>query len=394
MRAALNVVLCLTLGATHGAAQEAGGADAHDHFYNLEYEQALAEFTTQAEKHPESMGVWNHIAQCILYRAMYRDGALESGVVSGGNSIFRRSRVKISAEDDKRFTEAVVRVTQLAQANLKKDPKDKDALYALGVAYGIRANYAFIVNKAWLEALRDATMARRTHNKIVEMDPNFVDARLIQGVHDYVIGSLPFTYRVLGFLAGFHGDRPAGIQALENVAKNGTRSNIDAEVLLIAIYRREKRSKDAIPLLAELIRRFPRNHLFRFEMVEMYEDIGSKDQALAEIAEIQRLKSDGALGFQDVRAEKIDYVAGNVLFRCNDLDGALAHMKRVTVKAHDLDSNTGLMAWMRLGQIYDLRGERAQAVAAYKEVIASAPQSEIAKESRGYISTPFRRKTS
>ena len=377
MWAVLVVMLCLTLGAALSAGQDSGAATAHDHFYNLEYDQALAEFTTQALQHPEAMGAWNHIAQCILYRAMYRDGALESGLVSGGNSIFRRSKVKIGLEDDKRFTEAVARTEQLAQARLKLDPKDKDALYAFGVAYGIRANFAFLVKKAWLEALRDATIARKAHNKITEMDANFVDARLIQGVHDYVIGSLPLTYRFLGFLAGFRGDRPAGIHALETVARSGTRSNIDAEVLLIAIYRREKRSKDAIPLLAELIRRFPRNHLFRFEMVEMYEDIGSKDQAMAEIAEIERLKATGAPGFKDVRDEKIDYIAGNVLFRCDDLDGALAHMKKVMAKARDLDSNTELMAWMRLGQIHDLRGERAQAVAAYKEVIASAPQSEI-----------------
>ena len=394
MRAALIAVLSLTLGAADLAAQDAGVAAAYDHFYNLEYDQALAGFVTQSQQHPEAMGAWNHIAQCTLYRAMYQDGALESGLVSGGNSIFRRAKVKISPEDEKRFEEAVDRAAQLAQARLKEDPKDKEALYALGVTYGIRANFAFLVKKAWLEALRDATMARKTHNKITEMDPNFVDARLIQGVHDYVIGSLPLTYRVLGFLAGFRGDRPAGIRAVENVAKNGIRSDIDADVLLIAIYRREKRSQDAIPMLAELVRRFPRNHLFRFEMVQMYEDIGSKDQALAQIAEIQRLKAGGAPGFKDVRDEKIDYIAGNVLFRCNDLDGALAHMKKVTVKAHDLDSNTGLMAWMRLGQIYDLRGERAQAVAAYKEVIALAPQSEIAKESRGYMSTPYRRKAS
>jgi tetratricopeptide (TPR) repeat protein len=393
MRAALVTVLCLELGRAGPAAPDPIVASAYDHFYNLEYDQALAGFTSQAQQQPDSMGAWNHIAQCILYRAMYQDGALESGLVSGGNSIFRRSKVKISPEDEARFQDAVDRATQLAQAKLKENPKDKEALYALGVAYGIRANFAFLLSKTWLEALRNATIARKTHNKIAEMDPSFVDARLIQGVHDYVIGSLPLTYRVLGFLAGFRGDRQAGIRALEDVAKNGIRSDIDAEVLLIAIYRREKRSQEAIPLLVVLIRRFPRNHLFRFEMVQMYEDTGNKEQAMAQISEIARLKESGAPGFKDLRNEKIDYVAGNALFQCNDLDGALARMKRVTGRAHDLDANTNLMAWMRLGQIYDLRGEHAQAVAAYKEAIASAPQSEIAKQSRAYISNPYRRKT-
>jgi hypothetical protein len=48
---------------------------------------------------------------------------------------------------------------------------------------------------------------------------------------------------------------------------------------------------------------------------------------------------------------------------------------------------------MRLGQIHDLRGERGQALAAYKEAIDSAPQSDLAKESRGYITSPYHRKS-
>ena len=55
----------------------------------------------------------------------------------------------------------------------------------------------------------------------------------------------------------------------------------DAKVLLAAIYRREKKSEQALPLLNELIERFPRNFLFRLETVQMYSDLGQKEPALA-----------------------------------------------------------------------------------------------------------------
>ena len=45
------------------------------------------------------------------------------------------------------------------------------ALYTLGVAYGLRANYNFLVRKAWMDSLRDATTARKLHNRVTELIP-------------------------------------------------------------------------------------------------------------------------------------------------------------------------------------------------------------------------------
>jgi tetratricopeptide (TPR) repeat protein len=241
--------------------------------------------------------------------------------------------------------------------------------------------------------LRDATSARKIHARLIAIEPANMDAHLVQGIHDYVVGSLSWRYRVLGLLAGFRGDKEAGIQTLQSVAANGRQNNIDAKIILTAIYRREKRSQDAIPLLDDLIARFPRNPLLRFELAQVYTDVGQKEKALAEIAAIRERKQSGAPGFQQITEEKIQYVTGNLLFQQSDLDGALEHMKKATSNSSALDVNTRVLSWMRLGQIHDLRGERGQALAAYKEAIDSAPQSDLAKESRGYITSPYHRKS-
>ena len=67
-------------------------------------------------------------------------------------------------------------------------------------------------------------------------------------------------------------------------------------------------------------------------------------------------------------------------------------MRKAAEAAEDLDLNTGVLAWMRLGQIYDLKGQRELALEAYRQAIAFAPDSDAARESRGYISSPYRRK--
>ena len=45
---------------------------------------------------------------------------------------------------------------------------------------------------------------------------------------------------------------------------------------------------------------------------------------------------------------------------------------------------------MRLGQVYDLTNRRTLAMEAYRKAIAFAPQAEAAKESRRYLSAPYR----
>ena len=64
-------------------AQEAMVAEGFDHFYNLEYDQAIADFETAIARNPASPDLHNHLAQTIVFREMYRNGALESELVSG-----------------------------------------------------------------------------------------------------------------------------------------------------------------------------------------------------------------------------------------------------------------------------------------------------------------------
>ena len=45
---------------------------------------------------------------------------------------------------------------------------------------------------------------------------------------------------MLGFIAGYHGDRERGIQTLRLVAEKGSINRSDAAVVLCAILRRER----------------------------------------------------------------------------------------------------------------------------------------------------------
>jgi tetratricopeptide (TPR) repeat protein len=365
--------------------------EGYAHFYNLEFDQAIAVFEQGIAQYPGLPDLHNHLAQTLIFREMLRDGSLESELVSGNNSFLRRPKLNASPETEKRILDEIAKAMALTDARLKQNPKDTAALYASGIAYGLRSNYFWVVKKAWRDSLRDATSARKLHNRISELEPNNVDARLVQGLHDYIVGSLPLAYKMLGFMIGIHGDKEKGIRTVQDVAKNGKLNRVDAELFLCALYRRENQSKLAVPLVQDLIRRYPRNYLLRMELGQMYSQSGDGVRGLQALEEVAQLKTSHAPGFDRVPWEKIYYQEGSIQFWYNDLDRSLENMKKVASAGDEVDLNTGVLARLRMGQIYDMKHRRAEAIEAYKTAIAYAPQADAAQESRKYLDTPYRR---
>lgn len=386
----LHLGLALVL-AGKSFAHEAPLSLGFETFYNNDYDGALAFFEKEVKLHPDDPDQYNHLAQTILYRELFRNGSLESQLVTGNNAFLRRPKVEISAENRQRFADSINTSLSLCDARLRKNDRDGKALYLLGVAHGLRSTYSFLVEKAWTEALREAAAARRAQERVIELDPGAIDARLTLGVYQYVVASLPFYLRAVGFFNGFHGDRIGGLRQLEIVARDGISNRYDAKILLAVLYRREHEPGKAIPLLQELAQRFPGNYLFMFEQVQMYSDLGDKGSAIRVLDHIEALQRDGAPGYNTLPPEKIAYVAGNLHFWYRDYDLALASLEQASTHTELLDLNSAVMTWLRLGQVYDLRNDRANAMTAYREAVQTAPNSEVAAEAKRYLSAPYRR---
>jgi len=362
-----------------------------DHFYNLEFPEAIACFEQAIAKDPASPDLHNHLAQTLVFQEMFRNGALESELVSGTNSFLRRPKFEPSPATERRFLSEIDRAMSLSQASLNTNPNDPAALYSLGISYGLRSNYYWVVKKSWRDSLRDATTARRLHNHLSEIEPHNVDARLVQGLHDYIVGSLAWHYRMLGFLVGIRGDKEKGIRIVQDVAQNGKLDRLDAEVFLCALYRRENQASRAIPLVQDLIARFPRNFLLRLELSQMYSQSGDGVRGLAAAEEIARLKTAHAPGYDRVPWERIYFQEGTIQFWYRDFDRALENLKKVVAAPQNVDLNTGASAWLRIGQIDDLTRHRAEALQAYRKTIDYAPQADAAQEARKYLSDPYHR---
>ncbi len=284
-----------------------------DHFYNLEYDQALAGFEADARKAPESADARNHIAQTILFREMFRAGMLQSQMLASDNSFLKMPKIAMSAANCEQFTDAIEHAMELARSRLNGNPNDAAALYSLGVSYGLRGNYNFVVRKAYLDALRDMGSARKFHNQATRIDPSMLDAQLTQGVYEYVVGSLSFGWRMLAMVGGVQGNRARGIAILNRVASEGNTNRIDATIFLAAIYRREHRLRDAICVLKPLIPLLPRNYLLRLELAQMYGDVADYGAAVDVLDELERLRRAHASGYEMLSGDLLRQVRERIL---------------------------------------------------------------------------------
>ncbi len=362
-----------------------------DHFYNLEYSQAIQDFEKAIAEAPQAPENYICLAQAILYQQLYRLGVLESELLTGNNYFIRTEKLQPAPAADARFESALSKVIEIARKRLAAKPDDEEALYALGSAYALRTNYHFAVEKAWRAAVSDASLAKKYHGRVLELDPRNYDAMLIQGVYDYAMGSLPWHARLLSFLIGKSGDKQRGIRTIERVAQKGKSNRVDAEMMLAIIYRREKQPAEAIRVLDPLIHAFPRNYLLRLEKAHMYSDLGKKDEALAILREVEAMALSAKPEYAGIPLEKVYYAVGDVQFWYDDLPQALENMRRVTASGN-LDLHTGVLAWMRQGQVLDLLGRRAEAMEAYRRAIRFAPQTAAAQESKHYLASPYTRK--
>jgi tetratricopeptide (TPR) repeat protein len=366
-------------------------------FYNLDYTDAVGNFEKALALDSSNPELHNHLAQALLYGELYRDGALDSQLVTGNNSFVRRARMEPPAGLEKKFFGEIDAALRECQRQLAANPRDTRLLHAMAVAYGLRANWGFLVRKTWMASLSDSSKAHKYDMQVTAIDPSNYDARLVQGIYDYIVGSLPWSMRALGFVAGFHGDKARGIATIEEVAHKGKDNRIDAEIILCALYRREGEAQRAIPMVKSLIEEFPRNYLMRLELAQMEAAAGRRKDALDTLERVALMKQQNAPGYSRIPEEKIDYETGNLQFWFNDLDNALRNLQKATAtpdKLKELDLNTGVLALMRQGQIYDLRLRHDLAVKAYQQAIHLAPEAEAAREAEHYMRNPYRRPSS
>jgi len=339
-----------------------------DHFYNLEYEQSLANFRRALELAPENPIFLNFIANAYLFQELYRTGQLDAQLYSESNPFLRSEKPGLDPNAMQTVNNLVARTKEICQQRLRQNGQDKTALYALGIAYGIEANYEFTVYKHWYAAIKAANKAKDYHSQLKKLDPDYHDANLVLGVYEYAVGSIPAAVKWLAFLVGYRGSKARGIELLHAAVRRGKLVTTDAAVLLAVIYNREKKYEYVRQLLHTLSTYYPRNHLLRLEIARTYLNEGNEAAALAEYRSIAAQVEANAPGYERVPRDRLYYQMGSLHQRQGDYEKALAAFEHITSGT----SANGLLAaysHLRKAEIYLAQNRLDKAREEYKRVL-------------------------
>jgi tetratricopeptide (TPR) repeat protein len=348
--------------------------------FNLDYDVARQRFKEMARLYPDDPTGPEMLATTLWLETLNQARRLQSAIYST-QSFYAGAEDKPDPSVVRDFRDLTRQATQLATARLQRNPRDPQILYVLGAIESLRAAFAATVERRFMAALRSGADSIDTQREVIKLDANFHDAELTIGMYDYIVGTLPLPIKMLASIAGVHGSKKRGIQTLERVAKEGQWARDDARVLLIAIYKKEKRFPGALALSRELHEKYPRNYLFSLETADSLASQAAIERQASRATEAAAMESEALSAFETMLHERsatgaapraLDLIHvryGEALLGMGQAERAAREfLAATTVK--DADAGTVSRAHLRAAQAFDLAGKRTQALAEYRVVLS------------------------
>jgi tetratricopeptide (TPR) repeat protein len=355
------------------------------HLYNLEYDKAIADFERSAKLYPEDPFAVNHLLQAVLLKELYRLNALDTTLYAQ-DGFLAGSPLPADPKVRERIFKLADSAAKLADRRLHENPDDVDALYARGVARGLRLSYSAIVEKSFFPSLRGAVASRTDHERVLALDPDYVDAKLVIGIHNFVIGSMPFPARLFAGMAGISGNKKRGIALLYEVGNAKCESSADARTALALFLRREGKYEEALEVMRSLVAQYPRNFIYALEEANLLKDGGNAKGAAQVYARVLQYARQGI--YADPHLDRITFGLAESLRGMGDSHSALDNYE-ATLRSKTTPLDVRQRALLGAAQMLDVTGHRELALLRYQDAIDAAPETSTASIARRYLDRPF-----
>ncbi|HEY0404326.1 MAG TPA: hypothetical protein VGC89_01260 [Pyrinomonadaceae bacterium] len=370
--------------------------------YNLDYEGARQKFRELARLFPEHPAGPQFLAAALWAQTLYQSRRLQASVYNT-ESFYAKNEDKVDPQLVQQFRELTKTARQLAEARLKRNARDIEALYFLGAIEGLKAAFAYAVERRFVGAALDGSRSVDRHRDVIKLDPEFHDAEVTIGIYDYTVGGLPLLLKVAYGVTGARGSKKRGLETLERVAREGRWARDDARIVLIALYKREGRFNDAINVTRDLGAKYPRNYLFKLEMADALASQASVERAANHPTEAQKLEREAFTAFDALVRDRstresaarlldlIHFQYGEALLVAGQPEAAA---REYLSAAGVTGADTGLvtMARLRAAQAYDLAGQRNEALAQYRSVLGRPNIYDAHDEARQGLREPYKLK--
>ena len=351
-----------------------------DALYNIDYDKAQRDFKEIVQLFPNHPGGYQLLAARVWIKTLYESRRLQASLYSS-ESFYSNGDDKVDPKIVAEFRNLARQARRLAEAKLKQEPKNIEALDFLANTEGLKASFEEAVERRHFAALRDGNDAVNHHREVLKLDPKYIDAQITIGLYEYVVGSLPLPVKIIAGATGFRGSKKRGLAMLEQVAKEGRWAQDDAKTVLVLLYRREKRFADVLKLTRELSAKYPRNYLLRLETADALVSLAGVKRKENEVAGAVLAEKEAFATFDELLRDRnvrntaahaldlIHFKYGEVLMMAGYHDRAAKEFLSAT-KVDRAEAGLITMAHLYAARSYDAAGKRAEALAQYKVVLA------------------------
>jgi len=351
-----------------------------DALYNIDYDKAQRDFKEIVRLYPNHPGGYQLLAARVWIKTLYESRRLQSSLYSS-QSFYTNGDDKVDPKIVTEFRNLTREAKRLADAKLKQDPKNVEALDFLANTEGLKASFEEAVERRHFAALRDGNDAVNHHREVLKLDPKYVDAQITIGLYEYVVGSLPLPVKIIAGATGYRGSKKRGLAMLEQVAREGRWAQDDAKTVLVLLYTREKRFEDVLKLTRELSAKYPRNYLLRLETADALVSLAGVKRKQKDVAGAVQAEKEAFAAFDELLRDRnvrdaasraldlIHFKYGEVLLMSGYNDRAAKEFLTAT-KVDRAEAGLVTMAHLYAGYSYDVAGKREEALAQYKEVLA------------------------
>lgn len=364
---------------TERARYEALRRSGLDAVYNLDYDRAQRDFKEIVQLIPNHPAGYQLLAARLWAKTLYESRRLQSGLYNS-DSFYSNGDDKVDPKIVDEFRSLTRESKRLAEAKLKQEPKNIEALDFLAATQGLKASFEEAVERRHFAALRDGNDAVDHHREVLKLDPKYIDAQITVGLYEYVVGSLPPLIKIVAGVTGFRGSKKRGLALLEQVAKEGRWSQDDAKSLLIVLYTREKRFADILPLTRELTAKYPKNYLYRLETADALVELAGTKRKAKDTAGAAQAETEAFATFDELLRDRvvreaatraldlIHFKYGEALLLAGQNERAAKEFL-ATTKVERAEPGLVTMAHLYAAHSFDVAGKRDDALAQYREVL-------------------------
>ena len=361
--------------------------EAHEHFYNLDYDGALTRFEAIQKANPQSVIATGYVLMVLIFRELYHQDLLDTTYYAHDSFLTSKRSVPVPQATRDRIEQLTNSAIAMADQQIKDNPSNANAYFARGYARGMHAAFITLVDHSYVAAARQGLASRNDSEQALKIDPDYADAKMAMGIQQFAVASLPRILRIMIGITGVTGNKEKGLDLLRESAAHGLVTNIESRTALSLFLRHDARYPEALAVQHGLAVEYPRDYLFRLEEANLTKDKGDGPAAIATYKKV----------LEDARKPNyfIDPRLQMAYFGLADTQRGQNLIAEAAENYLNAAAQPKCSDWLRrraqlnAGQMYDLLHQRDKAIEQYQQASAGGGDQSQADAARKYLKAPY-----